>query len=86
MPDAFKQKLDYWRRNRYALNVKRLVVKLEDYDEPIDLFAETVKDKVTVEMRGRYPLSADIFGALNEAMDRQRGHIERFFGGIHSLE
>lgn len=86
LPDAFKQKLDYWRRNRYALNVKRLVVKLEDYDEPIDLFAETVKDKVTVEMRGRYPLSADIFGALNEAMDRQRGHIERFFGGIHSLE
>lgn len=86
LPDAFKQRLDYWSRNRYALNVKRLVVKLEDYEDPIDLFAETVKDKVTVQMRGRYPISADIYGALNEAKVRQSEHIERFFGIPDSLE
>lgn len=52
-------------------------VKLTEDKELIELFMAPLKDKICVEMYGRYPMPAHVFVALEQAYDRCRDDIPR---------
>ncbi|CAM5787538.1 DUF6731 family protein [Ottowia pentelensis] len=55
--------------------VRKVRVRLTDHDDPIELFAAPLKDKISVEVLGRYPAASDVFAELEDAYDRNRSHI-----------
>lgn len=55
-------------------------VEIEDSDHPIDLIADRIKEKVEVEVEGRYPDPESIYNALMLAKDRRQADLDRFFG------
>ncbi|RJX32327.1 MAG: hypothetical protein C4516_04310 [Oxalobacter sp.] len=66
---------------------KSLQVKLLGEQEPIDLFADCIKDSVSVEMNGLYPIPESMFAALGAAKDRQAEALNAYFGeGNNILE
>ncbi|WP_395701242.1 DUF6731 family protein [Aquabacterium sp.] len=56
-------------------------VTLEDEKEPIDLIADRIIETISVRLQdnGR-PDPEDLYAALNEAMDKRRDDLARFFG------
>jgi hypothetical protein len=59
---------------------KAIEVKLLGEQDPIDLFADCVKDRISVGMVGLYPVPDEIFAALAAAKDRQQGALDAYFG------
>lgn len=60
--------------------VRRLSVKLEGEDSPIDLFTEVIKDKITVPIQNGYPISNDTFQELEAAKRRAQASIDEHLG------
>lgn len=65
---------------RRDTQVRRLLVRLDGEDSPIDLFADVIREKMTVEMDGRYPNSRRTFEELEAAKRRAQGAIDAHFG------
>lgn len=61
-------------------DVRKLAVRLERESDPVDLFADCVKDRIEVEMAGLYPVRSGIYAALQAAKDRQQAVLDEFFG------
>lgn len=59
---------------------RALEVRLEGDKEPIDLFADCIRDKMHVDMNGMYPFPESIFAELSAAKDRQQATLDDFFG------
>lgn len=55
--------------------VTRAKVKLTDEKDPIDLFLSPVKDRISVQMLGRYPHERSAIEALGDAYERQASRI-----------
>jgi len=60
--------------------VRKLQVKLDGEDSPIDLFANVIREKMTVEMDGRYPNTRRTFQELESAKHRAQADIDAHFG------
>lgn len=60
--------------------VRKLQVKLDGETTPIDLFADVIREKITVAMDGRYPNSQRTFEALEAAKQRAQAAIDAHFG------
>jgi hypothetical protein len=60
--------------------VRKLQVKLDGEDSPIDLFADVISEKISVEMDGRYPNSRRTFEELAAAKGRVQAAIDEHFG------
>lgn len=66
---------------------RKLQVILLGEKEPIDLFADCIKENVEVQMTGMYPDSKSMFYELSNAKDRQKAALQAFFGeNSHVLE
>lgn len=59
-------------------------IKIEDSEHPIDLIADRVQEKMTVELDGRYPDPDSIYNELMAAKDRRQDDLDRFFGTTES--
>lgn len=59
---------------------KALRVKVDGQTEPIDLFADCIKDRISVPMLGMYPIPMHIFTELAKAKDRQKEALDACFG------
>lgn len=59
---------------------RALNVKLEGDREPIDIFADCVREKIQVQMNGLYPFPESIYTELASAKDRQQVTLDNFFG------
>jgi hypothetical protein len=55
-------------------------VSVEDNEHPIDLIADRIKEKIEVEIEGRYPDPESIYNALMSAKDRRQDDLDSFFG------
>lgn len=55
-------------------------VKLAGESEPIDLVADAIKGKVSVNMIGMYPDPSDMFARLEELKDEKKTELDEFFG------
>ncbi|WP_434627581.1 DUF6731 family protein [Chromobacterium sp. CV08] len=61
---------------------RALRIKVEDADEPIDLMAERVMDKIRIELNDNgHPAIIDIIAALITSRARQLHHLDHLFGG-----
>lgn len=60
--------------------VRKLKVRLDGDETPIDLIADVIREKMTVEMDGRYPNSRRTFEELEAAKRRAQGAIDAHFG------
>ena len=81
--------LDYAQKvagKAFGLEVERARVKLAEYEQPIDLLADCVKDSMTVSMNGNYPASDSIYSELEKAKQRQKEHLDYFFAPPDILE
>jgi hypothetical protein len=58
----------------------KVQVQLEDVDHPIDLLADRLKSKVTVNTEGRYPIPADLFAELARVKDDFEDELAEVFG------
>lgn len=56
-------------------DAEKIRVKLTDETDPIELFMAPLRDKITVEMNGRYPQPKSVFEGLESAYDRHRAHL-----------
>jgi hypothetical protein len=54
---------------------KKVRVRLTDETDPIELFMAPLKDSITVELVGRYPVAQHVYHALEEAFDRHSQYI-----------
>lgn len=61
----------------YARKVK---LELDGIDQPIDLFEDRLKGKITVEMRGRYPVREHIYQELQAVVDEFALQLNEIFG------
>lgn len=61
-------------------NTRKLKVKLEEFESPIDLMAECIKDEITVTMNGIYPNPVSIYAELDRAKTRQDANLQAHFG------
>jgi hypothetical protein len=67
-------------RARGGPHIDRLQVKLDGEPHPIDLLANTVRDRIEVVMNGSYPDTPRTFAELEAAYGRQRGALSAHFG------
>ena len=74
---AVKDVIDRLKDSAEAESIK---VKLADESEPIDLVADSIKGKVTVNMLGVYPDPADMFTQLQQLKDAKKGDLDDYFG------
>lgn len=65
-------------------HVKSMQVRLQNVEQPIDLFADCITDAISVQMIGLYPSRDAIFAELAAAKDRQRSQLDAYFnvGGV----
>lgn len=63
--------------NNNAVSI--LKVKIDGENEPIDLFADRVDERFTVNLNGHYPLATDVFNALDAAYNNQRLLLTPYF-------
>lgn len=61
-------------------DTRALQVQMLGEIEPIDLFADCLKERISVPMVGLYPVAQDIFAALAVAKDNQRIPLDEYFG------
>lgn len=59
-------------------NTESLKVGLEGIDDPVDLFADRVSSKITVELRGHYPDPFDIYNELDRAFYDNKDQLNKF--------
>jgi hypothetical protein len=84
LSDAVK---DVAHRLMDADQTRGLQVTMLGEQEPIDLFADCVKDRISVGMVGLYPITEEIFTAMSRAKDRQKATLDAYFGqGNNVLE
>lgn len=55
-------------------------ITIDGGEHPIDLIADRIIEKMTVEIDGRYPQPDSIYNELQQAKDRRQADLERFFG------
>lgn len=55
-------------------------VRLLGDEEPIDIFADRIKDRIQVSMHGLYPVASEMFAELSSAKDRQAEALDAYFG------
>lgn len=60
-------------------SVTLLKVKIDGEDDPIDLFADRVAEKITVNLNGHYPVPQDILNRLDSAYSNQRALLASYF-------
>lgn len=60
-------------------NVSLLKVKIDGDDDPIDLFADRVDERFTVNLNGHYPLAQDVLNHLDSAYNNQRNLLISYF-------
>lgn len=78
LPNAIKRSVAAFVDNGHA-RVARVYV---DGDaEPIDLIADRLISRQTVEMSGRYPVPDSMFAALRRARDENRRQLDEIFAG-----
>lgn len=58
-------------------DAEKIRVRLTDEADPIELFMAPLRDKITVEMNGRYPQPKSVFEGLEEAYDRHRAYLAK---------
>lgn len=68
------------RQLRRDTQVRKLQVRLDGDESPIDLIADVIREKITVEMDGRYPNSRRTFEELEAATRRAQDAINAHFG------
>lgn len=56
---------------------EKVRVKLTDESDPVELFLAPLRDRIRVELPGRYPDPVRVYEALAEAYDRQRDLLPR---------
>jgi hypothetical protein len=61
-------------------HIDRLQVRLDGEEHPLDLLANTVRDRIEVVMNGRYPDTPQTFTELERAYQRQRETLRAHFG------
>lgn len=61
-------------------DTRALQVRLDGEKEPIDLFADCIKERIDVSMEGLYPVPASAYGQLAQAKDRQQAALDAYFG------
>ncbi len=52
---------------------------MEEEDEPIDLFVDTISDRVVVEIYGHYPDSAELYSAIESAYTNKSELLRPYF-------
>lgn len=68
-------------------DTRAVQVTMTGEQEPIDLFADCITDKITVPMLGLYPIAEDIFAQLEESKKRNQAAFDEYFGqGNNILE
>lgn len=67
-------------RMRGGPHIDRLQVKLDGEEHPLDLLANTVRDRIEVVMNGRYPDTPQTLTELEAAYQRQREALRAHFG------
>lgn len=68
-------------------DARAVQVTMTGEQEPIDLLADCVTDRINVKMVGLYPVVADIFNGLDEAKQRNQAALDEYFGqGNNILE
>lgn len=81
--DGVKQVIHQLKDSSEAESIK---VKLAGDAEPIDLVADSIRGKVSVNMVGLYPDPIDMFRQLQQLKDVKKGELDEFFGqGSHVL-
>lgn len=74
---SVKQVIHQLKDSAEAASIK---VKLAGEAEPIDLVADSIKGRVSVNMVGMYPDPADMFIQLQQLKDAKKGELDEFFG------
>ncbi|WP_299231669.1 DUF6731 family protein [uncultured Halomonas sp.] len=72
-----------WRSIKGMPKVRSLKMDMANDDGivyPIDLIADRLKDKVTVDVRGRYPIESDMFTSMAAAKEGLNDSLESIFG------
>lgn len=75
--DDVKQVIHQLKDSSEAESIK---VKLAGDAEPVDLVADSIKGKVSVNMVGLYPDPIDMFIQLQQLKDAKKGELDEFFG------
>lgn len=60
-------------------SVSLLKVKIDGEDDPIDLFADRVVERFTVNLIGHYPVAQDVLNCLDAAYNSQRAILTTYF-------
>lgn len=63
-----------------STEAESIKVKLAGDAEPIDLVADSIKGKVSVNMVGMYPDPIDMFAQLQQLKDVKKSELDEFFG------
>lgn len=61
-------------------HARKVKLELEGVDHPIDLFADRLKARITVEMRGRYPVREHIYQELQAVTDHFAPQLNEILG------
>lgn len=61
-------------------DARTIQVTMTGEQEPIDLLADCVTDRISVKMVGLYPVVADVFNGLDEAKQRNQAALDEYFG------
>lgn len=75
--DGVKQVIHQLKDSAEAESIK---VKLAGDSEPVDLVADSIRGKVSVNMVGLYPDPIDMFAQLQHLKDAKKGELDEFFG------
>ncbi|WP_054285941.1 DUF6731 family protein [Gulbenkiania mobilis] len=55
-------------------------LELEDISHPVDLLVDRLRDKIEVEMLGRYPVEVNVYEKLAKVKDHFAGELKAIFG------
>ena len=75
--DGVKKVIHQLKDSAEAESIK---VKLAGDAEPVDLVADSIKGKVSVNMVGLYPDPIDMFKQLQQLKDATKGALDEYFG------
>lgn len=75
--------IDVKKRIKLLLNsvlTRKLVVKLSDIEEPVDLFAQRISDRITVELVQGQAESGKVFAALAQSKQNTQNRLNEVYG------
>ncbi len=68
-----------------SILTKKLKVKMSDIDEPVDLFAQRISDRISIELIDGQAESGRVFAALANSKTNTQGRLEEVFGIVDEV-